>query len=154
MKYIVVGIIGAMLFALVVGVAQATPNENGRPNQEETGCNSNNPTNCPTPEQPDGVNPICGNGQHTGNPHCNEAPPETPPETTPEPTVEPTPDTHVRDEPESSETPQDEPETPSVTEPEVILPTVTPPVGSGEPFVPQVSAPIPAAAGNCGPECK
>lgn len=30
-----------------------------------TGCNSNNPDNCPLPS------PICDNGEHTGNPHCH-----------------------------------------------------------------------------------
>jgi len=50
-------------------------------NYEETGCNANNPTNCPSSE------PICGNGEHVGNPHCVSPSPSSSP--TASPSVEP-----------------------------------------------------------------
>lgn len=51
------------------------------------GCNVNNPENCPSPT------PICGNGEHTGNPHCpTETSTSTPTDVpTNTPTLEPSP---------------------------------------------------------------
>lgn len=52
------------------------PNPHGEPNPTPTGCNSNNPHNGGCPEgagghgRDDGKGAVCGNGEHTGNPHC------------------------------------------------------------------------------------
>ncbi len=54
---------GFIVSLLLVQVAHAT-------NLDQ--CNANNPTNCPEPTQ------ICNNGNHTGNPHCNDVTPTIP----------------------------------------------------------------------------
>ncbi len=91
--FLMVGLVLGM-FALNTNVAQAakptpkpqetetqTPkgNNGSSQNPQQTGCNSNNPKNCPTPAPKNlPLNPICGQGKHTGNPHCQPAPSNTP----------------------------------------------------------------------------
>lgn len=80
--WLIAGAIVVLLACSLIFKVQANGDHNNL-NQ----CNRNNPENCPEPTQ------ICGNGEHTGNPHCQ--PPETPSATpsatlTPEPTVETT----------------------------------------------------------------
>src|SRR5262249_4783165 len=71
------------------GVNCATnPNAQACKNVQITGCNANNPKNCP------GVGQICGLGNHTGNPHCMTPQPTNPPKPTPTtPPGQPTPTT-------------------------------------------------------------
>lgn len=59
------------------GHGNGTPvsNPGSQKNPQQTGPNANNPKNDP------GVTQICGNGNHTGNPHCQ--PPATNPPTEP-----------------------------------------------------------------------
>lgn len=81
-------LIAALLLALTATSAFAdppNPNENAEKDPVETGCNANNPNGGGCPEgagghgRDDGKGAVCGNGKHTGNPHCEEAETVTPP---------------------------------------------------------------------------
>lgn len=77
MKYqIAIIIIFGVIVAFVLFMAFQAYASNGNNNNQ---CNSHNLQNCPSPS------PICGNGEHVGNPHCHTPTPH------PTATVSPTP---------------------------------------------------------------
>jgi len=78
-------LIGLCLLLVSSTSVFATPGngQGDQKNPQDTGCNANNPTNCPSPD------PICENGNHTGNPHCQE--PISTPSPTPTSSPSPTP---------------------------------------------------------------
>lgn len=79
MKNRVVLILAAFTLAFVATTALAdppVPNPNAEKNIQQTGCNANNPDGGGCPQgaggygRNDGMGAVCGNGEHTGNPHC------------------------------------------------------------------------------------
>jgi len=97
---VIVVVIGAL--SLFTTIVQANPDKN----PQSTDCNSNNEENCPEPPE------ICGNGWHTGNPHCVAPTPEPEVSPTPEPTATATATATPTAEPEptATATPTAEPE--------------------------------------------
>lgn len=76
--------IGVSLTAATVYADPPRPNENAEKNVEQTGCNANNPEHgCPRGAggdgREDGRGAVCGNGNHTNNPHCEDVSDQPPP---------------------------------------------------------------------------
>ena len=77
----------AVVLALNAGVVWADPprpNHNAEKNPVQTGSNSNNPHGGGQPQgaggegRDDGLGAVCGNGEHTHNPHCEVVSEPTP----------------------------------------------------------------------------
>lgn len=167
----------AVLFlAAIVAIASAAPNDNAIKNPEVTNCNANNPNDggCPESGMPQG--PVCGVGEHTGNPHCTSPVSSFSPSPSPSPSVTASPSPSTSPQPSSTVSPVPTPSpdpspTPTGGCVDCVGPqgtptralgaptvTATPPAAAtpitvpGRPFTPAFTAtPTPAPSGTASP---
>lgn len=85
-------LVGFLLFG-GLSTAALAGSGNSDHNPQTTNCNSNNPNGggCPANDpSPQPTSPVCGLGNHTGNPHCPPGTSTSTPTATSTPTTEPT----------------------------------------------------------------
>ncbi len=117
LKILIIILVAIALIGLVAVLHASAHNDD----HDITGCNANNPQNCPKPTE------ICDNGEHEGNPHCVSPTPTVEPSVSPTEAVTPTPEC---DEDKDSEFAC--PPTPTVTPEATVtpeVPTATPTCG-------------------------
>ncbi len=157
-------IAGSLLFGTVYA-DPPRPNENAEKNVEQTGCNANNPEHgCPRGAggdgRDDGRGAVCGNGNHTNNPHCEDVSDQPPPpvQLQPTPVSQPTTASVVNETPRP-DNPVPDNSTPPSSTPEVLsssvvtltAPTSLPVVLGATPVaLPKAGDPLPAGMGLLG----